>query len=104
MRGEMTHVTSESGETAENSTMRFHTQIAVIAASVFFSIGAFAQVAPPPPRPAPPSAQQNTPVPAAPVTPAIDPGVRSGADAGGPLSNLSGEELKFFAAAFEVFK
>jgi CxxC motif-containing protein (DUF1111 family) len=100
----MTHATSESGETAENCTMRLHTQITVIAVvSVFFSIGAFAQVAPPP-RSAPPPAQQTTPVPAAPATPATDPGLRSGADAGGPLTGLSGEELKFFAAAFEVFK
>ncbi|MHB1206665.1 MAG: di-heme oxidoredictase family protein [Rhodospirillaceae bacterium] len=84
--------------------MRNYTPIAVaVVTTLFFSTAAYSQAVPPPP-PAPPRAQQNNPVSAAPANPANDPGVRSGADAGGPIAGLNSEELKFFAAAFEVFK
>ncbi|MBX7199144.1 MAG: hypothetical protein K1X51_07175 [Rhodospirillaceae bacterium] len=67
--------------------------LAVLAVVLFPSV-AFSQQQPPP-HPNPP------PVRDVGVT---DPGVRSGADAGGPLTGLSSEEWKFFAAALDVFK
>ena len=73
--------------------------IAVLAVLLFPAV-AFSQQQPPPRQNPPP---QNNP-PAARDVGVTDPGVRAGADAGGALPGLSGEEWKFFAAALDVFK
>ena len=73
---------------------------ALLALSLFAS-QALAQNAPPPPRPNPPPAN---PAPAAPRITSIDPGLRPGADAGGPLQNLNGDEWNFFSAAMLSFQ
>ena len=93
---------------------RFPHIVVCFAAALLFSTTAFSQQQPPP-RPAPPPAptspppaQQNPPPaaqpPAAQNIGVTDPGVRAGADAGGPITGLASEEWKFFAAALDVFK
>ncbi len=73
-----------------------HIGVAFLAVSLFVSGATRAQNAPPPPpRPnLPPQNNQNN----------LDPGVRAGADAGGPLQNLNGDEWNFFAAALQAFQ
>ena len=84
---------------------RFPPFALAVASALLFSTTAFSQQQPPP-RPTPPPTQQNNqPAAAQPIAPANDPGLRTGpANAGGPLTGLSGEEWKFFSAALETFQ
>lgn len=83
---------------------QFRFPLLAILAVLVFPDAAVSQQQPPPRQNPPPQTQPNNQNQPARDLGVTDPGLRPGADAGGPLPGLSGEEWKFFAAALEVFK